>query len=187
MAPEEIYLNFLYNALYGNAPSSTDEFYKEHSFEIDYISTIFMRSFGTSGGPIYRGILVDEGSIDGNGKLIPLPSVTYTSFSLDINVALDFADINSDTSFMIKHQNPKAKGYLITLNRVPYAQVLWDYKWLTSYPKLEYVLRRTDLDMDLIHQQKEIILCQMGQKYDLVPKEVFSVSKDSSKESRVFL
>lgn len=161
-----IYLNFVVGALRGGNPSQTDAMLREYKKEIYGVAKLLNNSLGTcsKGDTLYRGVLLEDKYVI-NNTLLPLEYIEYMSFSQSKDSAGVFADVNSSMSEYFMRERPTAKGYMIEhIVSNPEDEVLFHYKWVNSLQLFHPIFQ---LDMQLIEEQKEVILKSNGMVYDL--------------------
>lgn len=159
------YAEFLAMVIVPNMYGNADRHYEEHAERINHVAAGLRSRFGVPNDVLYRGILVaDEYVVD--GRLRPADHCRYLSFSTDISVAEEFADINSGMSEFLKFQNPFQQGYLITHQPDP-GEVLYHHAWGEHIGITRW--RLPVWDVGLINRQKEVVIAQSGEWFELAP------------------
>jgi hypothetical protein len=156
-----LYMNFILNALMGGNPKGVDAYYGKNKEAIDSVASVLVKKMKLNPQQVYRGILLDPKEVT-DLVLKPMHEILYLSFSTDKEIAEDFADMNSEMSFMVKFQQPHFKGYVIEHIAQP-AEILFHHSWAIPLGVGAH------LDMEVILKQKEVMLKQEGKKFPLKP------------------
>lgn len=154
------YMNFILNALAGRNP---DGYFKKHEMEIMSYLEILQREFPIPTETIYRGILLDP-----NRDLVlkPIPYITFISFSSELQVAKNFADMLHPMSTFVRMKNPEYEGYLIEHTPEP-SEILFHYSWAGPL-RVEEIFRANGME-SVIADQKEVMLMNRAKDFTLIP------------------
>lgn len=160
--PMNLYINYVVFGLRCN--KNADHLFSQYSQEIVKVAAFLRANTNMRGvGKVHRGILLqDEYAKDLIIK--PVLHCSFLSFSEDIEIAKSFADINSEISAYVRMERPDSKGYLIEYE--PSAmEILFHWTWAEVLQ-----LDKTGMvDMELIRNQKEVMVMQTGKEFPLIP------------------
>lgn len=168
--PLNLYYNFLVSALRGDTLNS-DSLMKDYNQEILKGLSIFLEYVPNKYKEVkrlYRGYLLEPHVVktDKDGHYVEsLEVVKSLSFSVDKKVAEEFADTTTPISSYVMEINPTSKGYIAELDFYDIKDVLFSYEWVKYLP---LSITTQHLNMDLINEQKEVILLNKGDTFRLV-------------------
>jgi len=150
------YIDYVWNNLVGSETNILGSLYNKHREEITRSAKLMNEKYPVDNKIFYRGIILSPSELGKGMILNPLRSVKQLSFSEDLDVALDFANTESDLATYIMRQEPDCKGYLIE-HKANLDEILFHHSWLDVLG-LDMTLDSGLLN--LIRKQKEVILEQ---------------------------
>jgi len=156
-----LYYQFIISALLGDNPSKTDVFFKKYKDNILSIANMLKSKLPLPQSLLYRGIILEDKNII-NNKLKPLSYITYLSFTENLKIAENFADINSWMACTIMNKRPESKGYIIEYKPIK-EEILFYWKWYEILKLNEIPI----LNVSLIKSHEEVIIMQTNKIFKL--------------------
>lgn len=149
-----LYLNFIHLALMG-LTKRADDILENHLKSILRVAQALSAELDPE-EHIYRGILLEPKYIIEDDKGLSfkaLPHIKFESYSTSIEIAKDFADVNSYISELVMQFRPKSKGYIMETS-IDKSKVLFHHSWVKT---LQLWKALPNIDYKVLYEQKEVI------------------------------
>lgn len=167
------YIEFVWQSIFGTDPVKNNLYYKRHENKILATAKLMREKYPIPNKTFYRGVILNPSKVL-NNRLEPKDSCEVLYFSEDRKVAEFFADKNSEVSKHMARSISNAKGYVVE-HKASEDEILFHYSWapylgLESHALLYSRSLSFGLDaVNLIQEQKEVVLQQRGKLFQLNP------------------
>jgi len=128
-----LYINWVLHAVYGRL-GEADMIMRHAADGIRKVAAVLHKKHPIKPATLYRGMLLDPTRPPDNA------SYTFVSWSEDVDVARWFGHPGTFISEPFREMHPEARGYVLTLQQLTAADVLFHHSWSDAFgPPLDYL------------------------------------------------